>query len=189
MDFDTLTSSRPLLFAIFTLLNLIYSWASLRNPRVHGFYRFFVFEGVLVLLLLNGTAGPAAAPYLLKAISHIISALAILFVAAGYYQLRRDGGHHARSDFPENFHFENTARLVTTGIYRFIRHPMYSSLLLYSWGIYLGYPTTAGLPVVATTTLFVVVAARVEERENINYFGDEYLKYMETTKMFIPYLA
>lgn len=188
MDLETLTS-RPSLLVIFTLLNLLYSWGPLHNPRVHGFYRFFVFEGVLILLLINGTVGPTSAPPWLKTISQIFSALAIVFVVTGYYQLHRSGGHHPRSDFPENHHFENTAHLVSRGIYRFIRHPMYSSLLLFAWGTYLGYPTAAGLVVVAVTTVFVVVAAKVEERENIGYFGDKYQEYMKTTKMFIPYLA
>lgn len=188
MDIETLIS-RPSLLVIITLLNVLYSWIPLHNPRSHGFYRFFVFEGVLILLLINGAFGPTSAPHWLKTISQLISAVAIVFVAAGYYQLRRTGGHHPRKGFPENHHFENTAHLVNTGIYRFIRHPMYSSLLLFAWGIYLGYPTIPGLPVVVTTTALVVVAARVEERENLRYFGDEYREYMKTTRMFFPYLA
>jgi protein-S-isoprenylcysteine O-methyltransferase Ste14 len=188
MDLETLTS-RPALWAIFTLLNLLYSWGPLHNPRVHGFYRFFVFEGVLILLLLNGSAGPLSVSPWLKTVSQIINGVAIGLVAAGYYQLRRSGGHRPRSDFPENHHFENTAQLVCTGIYRFIRHPMYSSLRLFAWGTYLGYPTAAGLAAVAVTTIFVVVAARVEEQENIDYFGDQYREYMKTTKMFIPYIG
>jgi len=78
---------------------------------------------------------------------------------------------------------------VTTGIYRYIRHPMYGALLLYGWGIYLGYPTVMGLPVVVLTAIVIYVAARVEERENIGYFGAQYLAYMKTTRMFIPHVA
>lgn len=189
MDIETLATSRPALLALFTILNVLYSWAPLHNPRSHGFYRFFVFEGVLLLLLINGSSGPTLAPVWMKSFSQVINMMAIAFVAAGYYQLRRTGGHHPRSDFPENHHFENTAHLVSTGIYRFIRHPMYSSLLLFSWGTFLGYPTWLGLPVVLTTTLFILFAAKVEEQENINYFGDEYLAYMKKTKRFFPYLA
>jgi protein-S-isoprenylcysteine O-methyltransferase Ste14 len=189
MNIDTLISSRPLLFVVFTVVNVIYSWRSLQSFRVHGFYRFFIFEGVLILLLINGALPEVQTPLWFKTIARIFNAAAIVFVAAGYYQLRRTGGHQPRSNFSGNHHFENTAHLVNTGIYRFIRHPMYSSLLLFAWGTYLGYPTAVGFLVVVVTTIFVVVAARVEEQENINFFGDKYLEYMKTTKMFIPYLG
>jgi protein-S-isoprenylcysteine O-methyltransferase Ste14 len=32
------------------------------------------------------------------------------------------------------------------------------------------------------------MTARVEEKDNIERFGDEYLAYMKTTKMFLPFL-
>ncbi len=175
-------------FVTATLLNTMYSWRSLHNPKVHGFYRFFIFQGVIFLLVINGSMGPTLSPRWLKNFSQLLNAFAAFFVVAGYYQLRRSGNHTERIGFSENRHFENTARLIVAGIYRYIRHPMYGSLLLYAWGIYLGYPTMAGTPVVILATLAVYVAAKVEERENIAYFGNEYQEYMKTTKMFIPFI-
>jgi len=176
-------------FIAASLLNTVYSWHALHNPRVHGFYRFFVFEGIVILLTINGTMGPTLSPRWLKHFSQLLNALAVLSVSAGYYQLRRSGGHMERVDFAANHHFENTAHVVASGIYRYIRHPMYSSLLLFSWGLYLGYPTLLGTPAVMMTTIAVCLAARVEERENIAYFGNEYLDYMKVTRMFIPYIV
>jgi len=37
-------------------------------------------------------------------------------------------------------------------------------------------------------TFFLVATSRVEERENIKYFGDEYVEYMKLTKMFVPFV-
>ena len=37
-------------------------------------------------------------------------------------------------------------------------------------------------------TAFLVATARIEERENMNKFGDDYAAYMKTTKRFIPIL-
>jgi protein-S-isoprenylcysteine O-methyltransferase Ste14 len=37
-------------------------------------------------------------------------------------------------------------------------------------------------------TMNVIVAARVEEKENLLYFGDGYSDYMKRTKMFIPFV-
>jgi protein-S-isoprenylcysteine O-methyltransferase Ste14 len=84
--------------------------------------------------------------------------------------------------------FEKTTALVTTGIYAYIRHPLYSSLLLLTWGIFfkvLSFPGTA-LTLVATT--FLIATAQIDEQECIRFFGNEYQEYMQKTKRFIPFL-
>jgi protein-S-isoprenylcysteine O-methyltransferase Ste14 len=37
-------------------------------------------------------------------------------------------------------------------------------------------------------TLFLLATAKVEESENVRYFGTAYAEYMKRTKMFIPFL-
>jgi protein-S-isoprenylcysteine O-methyltransferase Ste14 len=102
--------------------------------------------------------------------------------------LRTAGGSKVRADAPENFAFENTVNLVTGGIYRYIRHPMYSSLMLLAWGAFFKHFSWPGLAVVAVTTMFLVVAGYIEEQENLAFFGPAYLDYRKTTKMFLPFL-
>ena len=41
---------------------------------------------------------------------------------------------HIHTD--ETFKFEQTGHLVTAGIYRYIRHPLYSALLLLAWPLF-----------------------------------------------------
>ena len=41
--------------------------------------------------------------------------------------------------------FERTTKLVTSGIYKYIRHPLYSSLLLLAWGAFFKAPTQTGI--------------------------------------------
>ncbi len=53
----------------------------------------------------------------------------------GIYQLRRDGKPGEQRQDDELYAFERTSQLVTGGIYRFIRHPLFCSLLLLTWGI------------------------------------------------------
>jgi protein-S-isoprenylcysteine O-methyltransferase Ste14 len=101
---------------------------------------------------------------------------------------KRDGGHAERQEMPENFSFENTARLVESGLYRFIRHPMYSSLLFLAWGAFLKHITPLNTVLIFTVSAFLTACARVEERENIRFFGATYDGYMKRTKMFIPWL-
>ena len=77
--------------------------------------------------------------------------------------------------------------LVTYGVYSRVRHPMYSSLLLYSIGQMLALPNWVVGPsyLVAFGLLFVfrVVA---EERMMRERFGDEYDQYIRRTKRLVP---
>ncbi|MFH0783973.1 MAG: isoprenylcysteine carboxylmethyltransferase family protein [Pseudomonadota bacterium] len=102
--------------------------------------------------------------------------------------LRKVGGREARTEMPENFAFENTTTLVTGGIYRYVRHPMYSSLLLLAWGAFFKHPNPLGLAVTVLTSLFLFIAGHIEENENLAFFGPAYQEYKTTTKKFLPFL-
>ena len=86
------------------------------------------------------------------------------------------------------FRWENTEMLVTTGIYRYIRHPMYSSLLFLAWGALLKSVTPGTLILTGIATLALVVTAKVEEAEDLARFGEEYRNYMQRTRLFVPFL-
>jgi len=83
---------------------------------------------------------------------------------------------------------EKTSKLVTVGLYRYIRHPMYSSLLFLGWGMYFKSPSWLDLVLVLLCTFFLIATARMEESENIKFFGSEYVDYMKRTRMFIPFV-
>ncbi len=78
--------------------------------------------------------------------------------------------------------------LVTTGPYRWVRHPFYvtfflavlaNSLTAANWFIF----ATCGL-----AFLLIVVRTKTEEAKLIERFGDEYRRYMDRTGRFIPRL-
>jgi protein-S-isoprenylcysteine O-methyltransferase Ste14 len=69
-----------------------------------------------------------------------------------------------------------------------IRHPLYSSLLFLAWGIFFKQVSLTATTLVLVATVSLVATVRVEEAENIQRFGDEYVDYMKTTRMFIPFL-
>jgi protein-S-isoprenylcysteine O-methyltransferase Ste14 len=83
---------------------------------------------------------------------------------------------------------EMTTTLVTVGAYRYIRHPLYSSLLLLAWGVYLKMPSLTGGLLAVLSTLLLVATARVEEAEDVRFFGPAYEVYRKQTKMFVPYV-
>jgi len=178
-------------FALFIVGTIFFVWFSRRalsNPQAHGFYRFFVFEGVMVLLLLNQPywfREPLTPQHLF---SWFLLASSIFLIVKSFTLLKKLGGQAERAAMPENHAFENTAHLVEEGLYRYIRHPMYSSLLFLGWGAFFKHTTFLTLTLIVLVTIFIYMVARVEERENIDFFGVEYAGYRQRTKMFIPYI-
>ena len=78
-------------------------------------------------------------------------------------------------------------RLITQGVYRHVRHPMYAALFLYSIGQALVVPNWVAGPsyLVAFGILFAFRIA-AEERMMLETFGDEYAAYMARTKLLVP---
>jgi protein-S-isoprenylcysteine O-methyltransferase Ste14 len=175
-------------FLLGTFFFLAVSRRPLKNPRCHGFYRFFVFEGVLLQVLDNQSFWFVDVLSWHQMISLILLLLSLFFVISGLFLLRFHGGSTTRFQAEENFAFENTATLVTTGIYRYIRHPMYGSLLLLDWGILLKHVSLMSSITAVVTTIFLFVTGYVEEKENIAFFGSTYQQYKKNTKMFIPFV-
>ncbi len=179
---------RIILFILGTIGFLRFSWRALHNPGSHGFYRFFVFETILLLVLLNHPHWFKNPFSPLHLVSWFFLLVSIFFIIQSLLMLRLKGGHAKREGMPENLTFENTAHVVEAGLYRSIRHPMYSSLLFLSWGAFLKNISPLSICLVLVVSGFLIATAKVEERENIQFFGKEYEKYMQRTKMFIPWL-
>ena len=78
-------------------------------------------------------------------------------------------------------------RLITQGVYRGIRHPMYSALVLYSVGQGLVIPNWVAGPsnLIAFLVLFML-RVRAEERMMGEGFGADYAAYSARTKRLIP---
>jgi protein-S-isoprenylcysteine O-methyltransferase Ste14 len=78
-------------------------------------------------------------------------------------------------------------RLITHGVYRRIRHPMYLALALYSIGQALVIPNwVAGPSNLVAFAILCALRVRPEERMMVEEFGDEYVAYSVRTKRFSP---
>jgi protein-S-isoprenylcysteine O-methyltransferase Ste14 len=78
--------------------------------------------------------------------------------------------------------------LVKSGIYGYIRHPLYLSIFLLGTGIVLKDPGSLQLLCGVINLIAVFLTARIEENEMISKFGNEYSEYVKETKMFIPFI-
>jgi protein-S-isoprenylcysteine O-methyltransferase Ste14 len=166
-------------------------WVSRRSllcPESHGFSRFFAFEAILALVVLNAPrwfVRPLAPRQL---VSWFLLTISLITVVWGLVLLRREGRFGAAPARSTDFAWESTEVLVETGIYRHIRHPMYASLLFLAWGALLKSVSPAALVLAGVATVALVATARAEEAENVARFGDAYREYMTRTRRFVPFL-
>jgi len=172
-----------------SLLLLAISWKSLREPRSHGFYRFFAWEAILVLFVINMNFWFYKPFAWNQIIAWLLLFLCLVPLVFGVYSLRTRGNPvKQREGDPSLLAFEKTTTLVTSGIYRYIRHPLYSSLFLLALGIFFKSPSPLGAVLAATATLFLIATAKADETECTHFFGPPYQEYMKKTKRFVPYI-
>ncbi|MGH4119171.1 methyltransferase family protein [Clostridium sp.] len=130
-------------------------------------------EGILWGHTLVGSIG-----FLGMYINFICIIVALLLIVNGWYYI------YSKYWSKE----KGTGSLVISGVYRFIRHPQYTGLLLLSFGMMADWAT---LPMLALSPLMIVMYVRLAKREEQNMlieFGVEYSDYMKNTKMFIPFI-
>jgi protein-S-isoprenylcysteine O-methyltransferase Ste14 len=169
---------------------LVYlSRACLRAPRAHGFFRFFAAQLVLALVLLNVDRWFQDAFSAHQIISWLLLIVSIFLVVHGAYLLHRVGRPDRRRNGDATLiGIERTTTLVSAGAFKYIRHPLYSSGLFGTWGVFFKDPSWPGGILALGATVFWVITAKVEEAECIRFFGPTYQTYMEQTKMFVPFL-
>jgi protein-S-isoprenylcysteine O-methyltransferase Ste14 len=185
---DTLIMVKVACFLLGTIGIAYLSRASLAAPGSHGFYRFFAWESILGLTLLNIDVWFRDPFSWHQLISWPLLLVSAFLVVVGVRLLNQRGEPDAQRDDVPLVAFEKTTTLVTTGTYHYIRHPLYSSLLFLAWGIFFKAPSWFGGLLALAATLFLIATARVEEAENLRFFGEQYREYMAQTKMFIPFL-
>jgi protein-S-isoprenylcysteine O-methyltransferase Ste14 len=176
-------------FGIGSLFLIYISRHSLRAPGSHGFYRFFAWEGILGLFLLNADYWFYKPFEWYQLIAWTLLFAALVPLAFGVSALKSHAKPAAsREGDPALLAFERTTQLVTSGVYKYIRHPLYSSLFLLTWGIFFKNLSTAGIVLAITVTAFLIFTAKADETECIQFFGPDYSDYMKKTKIFIPFI-
>lgn len=177
-----------LFFGLLSIPLIILSWRSLFSTRNHGFYRFFSWECILWLLVSNFHYWFEDPFGIRQIISWTLLFVSFYFVVAGIMLMKNVGKPKKSKEREALFQFEKTTGLIDRGIFKYIRHPLYGSLILLTWGIYLKHVTIPLLLVALTSTVFFYFTALYDEKECIGYFGEKYSDYMKRSKMFVPFV-
>ena len=211
-DRDNRYTFKRLMILLRSLYSRILTLPQILTSETHGrkFYRFFALEFLFLLILINLGYWLRNPLTIFRITTWMI--LCGSFVLAGYsiYHLLLFGKPQLSDDIeiPTKFtldeiykyirrplytsriilSIETTTNLVTSGIYEYIRHPFYSSLILLGAVTLIKNPSFLATSLFSVATVFLYATARIEEKENLLKFGEDYAVYMERTNMFIPFL-
>jgi protein-S-isoprenylcysteine O-methyltransferase Ste14 len=167
-----------LIFWIYWIASAADSKASVSSgwrPRLTGVSAAGVF---LVVVVLRG-GGLARHSLILAAVGTLLFACGIALAVWARLHLGRNWG------MPMTQRAE--PELVTSGPYRFVRHPIYSGLLIAILGTAL-VNNLLGLIVVAALIAYFYYSGVIEERNLVATFPEAYPEYRSRTKMLIPFL-
>ena len=92
----------------------------------------------------------------------------------------------ARAAHPVADHGAGPAAVRTTGVYRYVRHPLYLGALLFYAAFTLATCSLVSLGLLVVIFLFYDYIAGYEEKLMLNSFGGEYEAYMKKTGKWIP---
>ncbi len=125
--------------------------------------------------------------YLLKPALHsasIITGFALLYMGIIFrivaLQTLRDG-------FSTAIESKKEVKLVTTGIYKYVRHPLYSTVLIIALSGSIIFSCTYCWVFVGLTLVGILFRIRKEEKFLIMQF-EEYSEYIKRTKRIIPFI-
>jgi len=178
-----------MLFGILSFPLILISWRTLFNLRSHGFYRFFSWECIIWLFASNYKFWFHDPFSITQIMSWIFLFWSVYEVIAGVILLKKAGKPKNDRNGQMLYPFEKTSALVDHGIFRYIRHPLYSSLLFLTWGIFLKNPTVLLFLTAVLSSVMLYFTAIFDEKECVEYFGEKYKEYMKRSKRFIPFIV
>lgn len=149
------------------------------------FYNFFSLVSFLPILYLVAVL-PNAPLYSVPApISYVMllgQGFGVVLLVVGVLQTDTLSFVGLRQLFEE----EKPAKFVTNGLYRLVRHPLYTAGLLFLW--LSPQVTVNSFTMYVVATIYILIGATFEERKLSREFGDVYAEYKSKTPMLIPWL-
>jgi protein-S-isoprenylcysteine O-methyltransferase Ste14 len=76
--------------------------------------------------------------------------------------------------------------LIQSGLYAYVRHPLYSGTLLFVFSLVFLYPSISLLVFLTAMIFYLPIGIYLEERKLILEFGEEYQEYSKKVSRLIP---
>lgn len=124
-----------------------------------------------------GVALPGGVEAALRAVQ--VAGAGVMLAALGHYDLGRFVGWSDLRRTPPP-----PEALVTRGLHRWVRHPLYAGAFLVLWG---GAVDRHGAWLAFWGSLYLAVGSRFEERDLIRVHGDAYRRYRARVPAFVPW--
>ena len=143
--------------------------------------RLLLFVGIILGVRFSGhipVPQPGVYPTEAAAAGVVLCIAGLLFATWARVVLGRNWG------MPMTLHED--PQLITSGPYRYVRHPIYTGLIAMWIGTSLSYPLTA-IPG-AFIIVYTVFSAVREERDMEQRFPEAYPAYKQRSKMLLPFL-
>jgi protein-S-isoprenylcysteine O-methyltransferase Ste14 len=178
-------------FVIYTATRAVYARRTRSMVKAHrqvdglekGLLLFVIPSGLLLPLLYLFTPLLWFADYRLPAAAQWCGGLLMLAALWLFWRSHADLG----LNWSATLELRQEHTLVTSGVYRWIRHPMYASIFLFSLAQGLLLPNwLAGWSALVPFTLLYLVRVPREEAMMCKFFGDEYCRYMQSTGRLFP---
>src|SRR5215471_18845921 len=139
--------------------------------------------GFFIPLILIASPAFSFGEYPLRAAPFVAGVICFVFGLWLFYRAHADLG----TNWSLTLELREHHQLITRGVYRQIRHPMYSALALYSLAHALVIPNwVAGPSNMIAFAILLALRVEAEERMMRDEFGDQYAAYAARTKRLIP---
>jgi protein-S-isoprenylcysteine O-methyltransferase Ste14 len=178
-----------LCYAIFLLYWIIAAFWTKRTAEKPGWSHSWLIRGavLVVLLLLTRRSVPGLPNRVLWAYASAIGIIAMALTALGLMILV-----WARATLAGNWSadvvLKENHELIERGPYRYVRHPIYSGVILMAFGCTLWWGTAVALVVMIGLPIVLWLKLSQEERLLTRHFPDEYPRYKLRTKALVPFI-
>jgi protein-S-isoprenylcysteine O-methyltransferase Ste14 len=139
--------------------------------------------GLLLLLFYNGSIDTA--PFFVsegfpRYISLMMTTFGVMIIQSSFrqYSFRGFIGLKAEED-----------QLSTTGILKYIRHPIYAGTILIILGLFVFIPNLATLTSCICMLIYIPIGIMLEEKKLVARYGAAYIQYRNDVPALLPKLA